>query len=137
MIKRYAVMGVGSIFPIAATVMALTAGKDSRLVMRWLTYWPCFGLLNLIMIGVEKFVGSFKGLYVMCLAATMYLMLPMFDGSTLIFREVLVPLLGQQELLYLRDARTLAAKFAKTLPADRQEHALKAAARAFVGDDSQ
>ena len=136
MVKRYAVMGVGSIFPVAATVMSLTAGKESKQVMRWLTYWPCFSLLFLIMIGVEKFVGSFKGLYVMCLAATMYLMLPMFDGSTLIFREVLIPILGCQELLYLRDARALAAQFVQKLPAHRQESARREAAKAFVGEEA-
>ena len=72
----------------------------------------------------------------MCLAATMYLMLPMFDGSTLVFREVLIPLLGQQELLYLRDARSLAAQFVKNLPAHRQETARREAAKAFVGEDA-
>lgn len=130
-IKRYAVMGVGSIFPVASTIMALASTEDNS-EMRWLTYWPCFSLLNLIMIGVEKFVGSFKGLYVMCLAATMYLMLPMFDGSMIIFRKVLVPLLGQHELLLLRDARGLAAEIFKRVPADRLEHARQSAAGAFL-----
>lgn len=132
MIKRYAVMGVGSVFPVISTIMALGASKDAKEVMRWLTYWPCFGLLFLIMIGVEKFVGSFKGLYVLCLAATLYLMLPMFDGSTLVFREVLVPLLGQQELLLLRDARGLANQLFKALPVERQEEARQKAAKAFL-----
>lgn len=131
MIKRYAVMGVGSIFPVVSTLMALGADKNAKEVMRWLTYWPCFGLLFLIMIGVEKFIGSFKGLYVVCLAATMYLMLPMFDGSTMIFRNVLVPILGQQELLLLRDAHGLAAQLFKQLPQHRQEGARQAAAKAF------
>lgn len=131
-IKRTAVIAVGSVFPVLSTVMALTAAKESKQVMRWLTYWPCFSLLFLVMIGMEKFVGSFKGLYIACLAATLYLMLPMFDGSTLIFREVLVPLLGQRELLLLRDAQALADDFVKHLPADRQQNARESAARAFM-----
>lgn len=130
-VKRYAVMAAGSIFPIASTIMALASTKDNT-EMRWLTYWPCFSLLFLVMIGVEKFVGSFKGLYVMCLAATMYLMLPMFDGSMLVFRKILVPLLGQYELLLLRDADSLAAELFKRVPADRQEQARASAAKAFL-----
>lgn len=130
-IKRYAVMGVGSIFPVVSTIIALASTKDTS-EMRWLTYWPCFSLLFLTMIGVEKFVGSFKGLYVMCLAATLYLMLPMFDGSMVIFRKVLVPLLGQHELLLLRDVRGLAAELVKKVPADRQAEALRSAAGVFL-----
>jgi hypothetical protein len=130
-VKRYAVMGAGSILPVASTVMALASTADNS-EMRWLTYWPCFSLLFVTMIGVEKFVGSFKGLYVVCLGATLYLMLPMFDGSMKVFRKVLVPLLGQQELLLVRDAHALAAEFFKQVPADRQAHARQQAAQAFV-----
>ena len=138
LIKRYAVIGVGSIFPLLSTIMALTTTtasstpEMSKEVMRWLTYWPCFSFLFLIMIGIEKFLGSFKGLYVACLAATMYLMLPMFDGSTLVFRNILIPLLGQQELLLIRDAKTLALNFIKQLPTERQQIALQNAANAFA-----
>lgn len=132
-VKRYAVMGVGSVFPIMSTVMALASTEDNS-EMRWLTYWPCFSFLYLIMIGIEKFVGSFKGLYVMCLASTLYLMLPMFDGSMKIFRKVLVPLLGQHELLLLRDAQSLATEMFKRVPAHRQEEARQAAAKAFLGE---
>jgi TB2/DP1, HVA22 family len=60
-VKRYAVMGVGSILPVASTIMALASTADNS-EMRWLTYWPCFSLLFIIMIGVEKFVGR----YVVC-----------------------------------------------------------------------
>mmetsp|Transcript_9189 Transcript_9189/g.17492 ORF Transcript_9189/g.17492 Transcript_9189/m.17492 type:complete len:452 (-) Transcript_9189:44-1399(-) len=136
LIKRYAVIGVGSIFPVVATMMALaTPSKESKEAMRWLTYWPCFSFVFLIMIAVEKFVGSFKGLYVMCLASTLYLMLPMFNGSTTLFRHVLVPLLGQRELLLLRDARQLAADLFKHVPQDRVDHARHTAAKAFLDDD--
>lgn len=130
-VKRYAVMIAGSVYPVAATIVALASTADNT-EMRWLTYWPCFSLLFLIMIGVEKFVGSFKGLYVMMLAATLYLMLPMVDGSMKVFRNVLVPLLGQQELLIIRDAQALAGELLQKIPVDRQEHARQQAASAFV-----
>jgi len=135
-IKRYAVMGVGSILPVASTIMALASTADNS-EMRWLTYWPCFSLLFITMIGVEKFVGSFKGLYVMTLAATLYLMLPMFDGSMKVFRNVLVPLTGQQELLLIRDAHALAGQLLKKIPADRQDYARQQAANAFVSGNGE
>ena len=135
LIKRYAVIGVGSIFPVVATMMALASAKETKEAMRWLTYWPCFSFVFLLMIAVEKFFGSFKGLYVMCLAASLYLMLPMFDGSTKVFRHVLVPLLGQHELLLLRDARYLAAELFKHVATDRVEQARQTAAQAFLSSD--
>jgi len=134
-VKRYAVMGVGSILPVASTIMALASTADNSEV-RWLTYWPCFSLLFITMIGVEKFVGSFKGLYVMTLAATLYLMLPMFDGSMKVFRNVMVPLLGQQELLLIRDAHALAGELLKKIPLDRLEQARQQAANAFVTQET-
>ena len=136
-IKRYAVIGVGSVFPVVSTIMALASSKETREVMRWLTYWPCFSFLFLAMIGTEKFVGSFKGLYVVCLAATLYLMLPMFDGSMKVFRNVLVPLTGQQELLLIRDAHALAGQLLKKIPVDRQDYARQQAANAFAGGNGE
>jgi hypothetical protein len=76
---------------------------------------------------------SFKGLYITTLAATLYLMLPMFDGSMKVFRKVLVPLLGQQELLLIRDAQALAGEIFKKVPVDRLDYARQRAAYAFVG----
>lgn len=135
-VKRYSVMIVGSVLPVASTIIALASTADNSEV-RWLTYWPCFSLLFIIMIGVEKFVGSFKGLYVMTLAATLYLMLPMFDGSMKVFRNVLVPLCGQQELLIIRDAQALAGELLKKIPGARQEYARQEAANAFVASSTE
>jgi hypothetical protein len=57
----------------------------------------------------------------------------MFDGSMKVFRKVLVPLLGQQELLLIRDAQALAGEIFKKVPIDRLDHARQRAASAFVG----
>ena len=110
--------------------------KDLLFIHYPTTVWASYRAVSDGAKSMGEFIGSFKGLYVMCLAATMYLMLPMFDGSTLIFREILIPVLGQQELLYLRDARALAAQFVQKLPAHRQESARREAAKAFVGENA-
>jgi hypothetical protein len=46
---------------------------------------------------------------------------------------VLVPLLGQQELLLIRDAQALAGEIFKKVPVDRLDYARQQAAYAFVG----
>ncbi len=77
-------------------------------------------------------MGPFTGLYTITLASTLYLMLPVFDGSVAVFRKILVPLFGQREALILKDARMLAKELAQKLPADRHSAARKAAAAAFL-----
>jgi hypothetical protein len=78
--------------------------------------------------------GPITGLYTVTLASTLYLMLPLFNGSTAVFREVLVPLLGQREALILKDAKILARELVRKLPKDRHGAARKAVAEAFLKD---
>ena len=66
------------------------------------------------------------------LATTLYLMLPMFNGADVVFRNVLVPLAGQREALLLKDAKTLAKTMITQLPASRHGAAGEAIAEAFV-----
>ena len=81
---------------------------------------------------VERTAGSPLGLYTACLASTLYLMLPMFNGADVIFRNVLVPIAGQREALLLKDAKTLAKSMIKQLPASRHGEAGEAIAEAFL-----
>ena len=59
-------------------------------------------------------------------------MLPIFDGSVAVFRQILVPLFQQREALIVKDAKLLAKELLKQLPADRHSAARKAAAAAFL-----
>lgn len=127
-LKRAAVIGVGTIYPVLASIVSIADGD----VTRWLIYWSCFSILFLIMLGVEKSIGPMPGLYVLGLAAVIYLMLPIFNGSDAVFRNILVPLFQQREALIVKDARALAKSLSKQLPANRHEEARKAAAAAFM-----
>jgi TB2/DP1, HVA22 family len=131
-IKRVAVIFTGTLFPVIASIVAVSTMADGADDMRWLTYWSCFSLLFLVMTTLEKLVGPFTGLYTVTLASTLYLMLPIFDGSIAVFRKILVPLFGQREALILKDARSLARQLIKQLPADRHGAARDAAAAAFL-----
>ena len=69
-----------------------------------------------------------------CLGTTLYLMLPMFNGADVIFRNVLVPIAGQREALLLKDAKMLAKTMIKQLPASRHGEAGEAVAQAFLDE---
>lgn len=56
-LKRLAVIGTGTIFPMLGTIVAVAAPAD-KTNMRWLTYWSCFSLLFLVMSSIEKFVSD-------------------------------------------------------------------------------
>ena len=132
-LKRLAVVGVGTAFPVAATMVAASTG-DSAAEDKWLLYWSCFSLVTLVMTLVERTAGAPLGLYTVCLGATLYLMLPMFNGADVIFRNVLVPLAGQREALLLKDAKMLARTMVKQLPASRHGEAGEAVAQAFLDE---
>jgi hypothetical protein len=130
-LKRFAVIVTGTAFPILATVVAVSTKRVDGGDTRWLTYWASFSCLYLIMHSVEIFVGCVPGLYTASLAVTLYLMLPIFNGSEAVYRKILVPLFRQREALLLKDAKRLAREVLKQLPAHRHEEVRKAAAAAF------
>lgn len=49
----------------------------------------------------EKILGKIPGFYTLIIFSTVYLMLPMFRGADKVFRKVLVPLAGLQEVSVL------------------------------------
>ena len=107
---------------------------DSAAEDKWLLYWSCFSLVTLVMTLVERTAGAPLGLYTASLATTLYLMLPMFNGADVVFRNVLVPLAGQREALLLKDAKRLAKTMVKQLPASRHGEAGEAVAQAFLDE---
>lgn len=132
-LKRFAVLAIGTYYPVASSIVAVaTKDDDSTAIDKWLTYWSCFSLLYLAMLCAERLVGKVPGLYTLCLAVTLYLMLPIFDGSSAVFREILVPLFRQREALLVKDARKLAKNMIRQLPVSRHSAASQAASKAFL-----
>ena len=131
-VKRFAVIAAGSAYPVVASIVAVATNRDDIAEDKWLTYWSSFSLLYLGMISAERCIGKLPGLYVCCLAAIFYLMLPLFDGSTAVFRNVLVPIFRQRESLLLKDAKRLARDMVNQLPANRHLEAGRAAAAVFM-----
>lgn len=117
--RRFLVVVAGTAYPMVASIMAATTSDDNGLEDAdtfWLTYWACFNVLFLAMDYLENFVGEIRGFYSICLAATIYLFLPLFQGADVVFRHVLVPLTGHRKELVLHDAWKARLSIEKTIP---------------------
>jgi hypothetical protein len=117
--RRFLVVAVGTAFPMVASIIAATTSDDDGLEDAdtfWLTYWACFNILFLAMDYLENFVGEIRGFYSICLASTMYLFLPLFQGANVIFRKILVPLSGHYKELMLHDAWKVRLSIEKAIP---------------------
>lgn len=132
-LKRIVTVSVGTIYPLMASVVAVTTEVYDDDTF-WLTYWSCYGCLYFLMDFLETWLGKIPGFYSVVLFASVYLMLPMFEGADKFFRKVLVPLAGLQEMLLLRDALAIKKVMMKSIPADRVEAVRSAVARSFAKD---
>jgi hypothetical protein len=83
----------------------------------------------------ETWIGWIPGFYTLIIFSTVYLMLPMFQGADKIFRKVLVPLAGLQEMLMLRDAISIKKNMLKNLDPARAKTVRKAIAKFYDDDD--
>jgi len=134
--KRFIVIAAGTVYPIASTaVVCVTRGdtaNDKRDPTFWLTYWSCFSILFIAMDYLENFIGTIRGFYSICLCATIYLFLPMFQGAESIFRNIIVPVSGQYEAMFLRDILIVKSAMVKKIPAAKRERAFEKAAALFT-----
>ena len=134
--RRFFVVALGTVYPMAASTMAITTKDTEKSEAHgetfWLTYWSCFSLLFLAMDYLENFVGSIPGFYSVCLLTTLYLFLPMFDGANVVFRRVLVPLTGQYENLLLHDAYLVRKGMEKSIPTKHHDRVFSKAAEIFA-----
>lgn len=129
-LKRTIWILLATVFPLGSSIVSVTTlegGDDTY----WLTYWSCFGILFLITDFLENFIGFIPGFYTLTIAATVYLMLPLFRGADTVFRSVLVPLAGLQEMLVRRDAEEVKRQALKDLPPERRALVMKAIAESF------
>lgn len=114
--RRFLVIALGTVYPIAASVVAMVDRQDEADHTYWLTYWASYSLLFAAMDYLENFVGQIPLFHSACAVATVYLFLPMFAGAEVIFRRVLVPLTGQYEKKLVRDAYQVKTHVEKAIP---------------------
>jgi len=81
----------------------------------------------------ESFLGRVPGFYTLVIFTTVYLML--FRGADKVFRKILVPLAGLQELLILRDSILMKKQMLKDLDPERAKIVRKSIAKFFDDDD--
>lgn len=132
-LKSFIAICVGTVYPFMASIVAVSTpqGDDDTF---WLTYWSCYGILYLVMGFFEQWLKNIPGFYLLYIIATVYLMLPMFKGADKIFREILVPLSGQTEMLLIRDAQMLRMELEAKLPDNRKEDVLKSLTKVLTKD---
>jgi TB2/DP1, HVA22 family len=130
--RRFAVIAIGTIYPLAASTVAITTSGNTSKNTFWLTYWCCFSLLFLAMDYLENMVGGIPGFYSLCLSATVYLFLPMFDGANVVFRRLLVPVTGQYENMLLRDTYLVRTAMEKSIPTANHDRVFQKAAKVFA-----
>jgi len=135
-VKSILTISVGIVYPWICSVVAAHTDEVEDDTY-WLTYWSCYGLLFLAMQFIEQYSGSILGFYYVILAATIYLMLPMFQGSEKVFRYVLVPLFGQHEMLILRDAKAIEKQLLRTISKKRVPSVRKAISDRFSRNYSE
>ena len=125
---------LGTVYPWVSSIKAATTdGIDDDTY--WLTYWSCYGLLFLVMEIAGNWIGWIPGFYTLIIFATIYLMLPMFEGSNKVFREVLVPIAGLQEMLLLHDAIKIKHEMLKDLSPERAKLVRASIAKFYAADD--
>ncbi|KAL7536714.1 hypothetical protein ACHAXR_008246 [Thalassiosira sp. AJA248-18] len=133
-LKRIVTIGVGTVYPFVCSVTAAATDEIDDDTY-WLTYWAVYGCLFLLMDLFETWLGRIPGFYTIVIFTTVYLMLPMFRGADKVFRKILVPLAGLQELLILRDSIQIKKQLLKDLDPERAKLVRKSIAKFFDGED--
>lgn len=134
-LKRTIAIAVGTVYPFVSSIAAASTEEVADDTF-WLTYWSVYGCLFLIMELLETWLGRIPGFYTLVIFSTVYLMLPMFQGADKLFRKVLVPLAGLQELLLLRDAILVKKKMLLDLHPERARAVRQAIAQFYADDDA-
>jgi len=134
-LKRLVAVLIGTVYPFVSSIAA-AATEEVEDDTYWLTYWSVYGCLFLVMEILETWLGWIPGFYTLIILATVYLMLPMFQGADKVLRKVLVPLAGLQELLMLRDAIMVKKSMLRDLDPERATVVRKAIAKFYDDDDN-
>lgn len=131
--KRLVWVMIGVVFPLGSSIVSIVT-PDARDDTFWLTYWSAFGVLFLIVDLMEDFVGFVPGFYSVAIFITVYLMLPMFKGAEKVFRHILVPLAGLNEMIIRKDAMLIRNEVMSSIPEDRKDLFLREIAESFIAD---
>lgn len=130
-LKRTIWILLATLYPMGSSIVSVTTpdGADDTF---WLTYWSCFGILFLLVDFIENYIGQVPGFYTVVIGVTIYLMLPLFRGADQVFRSILVPLAGLQELIVKKDAEVVKNQVLKDIPPERRALLLKEIAKSFA-----
>lgn len=129
--KRMIWVLIGTVFPLASSLVAVITPMSMDDTF-WLTYWSGFGVLFLVTDMLENYLGWVPGFYTVAIFITMYLMLPLFNGAEKVFRHILVPLAGLQEMLIRKDAEMIKEEVMRAIPEERREMILREIGESYL-----
>jgi len=87
---------VGFIYPLYATILCIEKQKDEQKT-QWLTYWVIFSMIGVLEVFIEMLLFWIPFFYPLKLTFTLWLMLPQYKGASIIFRDLILPLLSKNE----------------------------------------
>lgn len=128
----FAVIIISTIYPLFASLVSL-ATTDKSDTTFWLIYYCFFGSFYLLLTIMEaySFFVDKQTLYCFGLCFMMYLMLPLTRGAEQVFRSIIIPLAGLDELMIIHDSHKLKVVAMKRLSQARQKQVLRMIATSF------
>ena len=130
-IKRFVAIAIGTVYPTIASIGAAATPEPDDDTF-WLTYWSCYGSLYLIVDFLETFLGDIPGFYAGFIVGILYLMIPVVNGADKVFRNILVPLTNQHDMLIYRDAIAIRRSVQTKIKEQDQEHMTKTIGEVFT-----
>jgi len=127
----FAVVIISTFYPLLASLASL-ATTDKSDTSFWLVYWSFFGFFSLVLIITEAYsFVDIQPFYLVFMLIMMYLMLPLFRGSEHVFRSILVPMYGLDEMLMIHDSHKVKMAVMHRLPQARKKQVLRMIATSF------
>ena len=126
-----AVISLSTLYPLLASLVSL-ATTDKTDTSFWLIYWSFFGVFSLLLTILDAYAFiNVQSFYFFVLFIMIYLMLPLFRGADDVFRSILIPYAGLEEMLMIYDSHKLKVAAIHLLPQSRKKQVLRMIATSF------
>jgi len=106
-VSRLLIIGSGMLYPAYNSYKAVKAAS-LREYVRWIMYWVVFAIFSTVETFTDIFLSWFPFYYTVKVLFVMWLSLPYFKGSTLLYRKLIHPNLSRREQeidLFLENAK--------------------------------
>jgi len=126
------VIAITTLYPLIASLISLSTTDKSDTYF-WLAYWSLYGIFILVGITIASYYTrmDMQSYYLVFAVLMIYLMLPLFRGAEQVFRSILVPWAGLDEMLIIYDSHRIKMATMQRLPTQRKKHVLRMISTSF------